>query len=106
MMIDREKVIKGFTYCLNHVEPGEYDCPHFACPYFHEYKAGKCISASVRDALELLKAQEPVVHGRWAEKHVDYASDCAIDEVQTAKCSICGLYHTAPYMSSNLLNGS
>lgn len=42
----------------------------------------------------------PVVHGRWTERHVDYASDCAIDEVQTAKCSVCGLYHTTPYLYS------
>jgi len=41
-----------------------------------------------------------VVHGRWTERHVDYASDCAIDEVQTAKCSACGLYHTTPYLYS------
>ncbi len=40
----------------------------------------------------------PVVHGRWMEQHVDYASDCAIDEIQTLKCSVCGLYHTTPYM--------
>lgn len=42
----------------------------------------------------------PVVHGRWTERHVDYASDCAIDEVQTLKCSACGLYHTTPYLYS------
>lgn len=41
-----------------------------------------------------------VVHGKWIERHVDYASDCAIDEVQTAKCSACGLYHTTPYLYS------
>ncbi len=40
----------------------------------------------------------PVKHGRWMEQHVDYASDCAIDEIQELKCSACGLYHTAPYM--------
>lgn len=37
-------------------------------------------------------------HGQWTERHVDYASDCAIDEVQSARCSVCGLYHTAPYL--------
>lgn len=42
----------------------------------------------------------PVRHGRWTEQHVDYASDCAIDEVQTAKCSVCGFYHTTPYLYS------
>lgn len=56
-------------------------------------------------AIEVLKEVPavdavPVVHGRWTEQHVDYASDCAIDEVQTAKCSVCGLYHTTPYMYS------
>ena len=40
----------------------------------------------------------PVKHGRWTEQHVDYASDCAIDEIQELKCSVCGLYHTTPYM--------
>jgi len=41
-----------------------------------------------------------VVHGRWDERHVDYVSGCASDEVQTAKCSVCGLYHTTPYLYS------
>lgn len=40
----------------------------------------------------------PRQRGHWTERHVDYASDCAIDEVQTAKCSVCGLYHTTPYL--------
>ena len=40
----------------------------------------------------------PVKHGQWTEQHVDYASDCAIDEIQELKCSVCGLYHTTPYM--------
>lgn len=38
-----------------------------------------------------------VAHGRWTERHVDYASDCAIDEIQSARCSVCGEYHTTPY---------
>jgi len=42
----------------------------------------------------------PVKCGQWTERHVDYALDCAIDEVQTAKCSVCGLYHTTPYLYS------
>ena len=52
--------------------------------------------------MEIVRTSDmkPVVHGRWTEQHVDYASDCAIDEVQTAKCSVCGLYHTTPYLYS------
>lgn len=52
--------------------------------------------------VEIVRTSEyrPVVHGRWTERHVDYVSDCAIEEVQTAKCSVCGLYHTTPYMYS------
>lgn len=42
----------------------------------------------------------PVVHGRWDERHVDYASDCAIDEVQALRCSVCRRYLTTPYMYS------
>ena len=42
----------------------------------------------------------PVKCGQWTDRHVYYALDCAIDEVQTAKCSVCGLYHTTPYLYS------
>ena len=41
---------------------------------------------------------KPMVHGRWTERHVDYASDCAIGEVQTLRCSVCRLYLTTPYL--------
>ena len=39
---------------------------------------------------------QPVRHGKWIEKTVE--SDCDITEWQSAKCSVCGLYHTTPYM--------
>ena len=38
---------------------------------------------------------EPVKHGRWEEKTV---SNCRIDEWQSARCSVCGRYHTTPYL--------
>ena len=59
-----------------------------------------CAWESHKNAIENVPAVDavPVVHGRWTERHVDYASDCAIDEVQTARCSVCGLYHTTPYL--------
>jgi len=48
-------------------------------------------------AIEALPSAEvvPVKHGRWEEKTV---SNCVIDEWQSARCSVCGRYHTTPYM--------
>ena len=34
--------------------------------------------------------------GEWEEREV--SSDKVIDEWQSARCSVCGLYHTTPYM--------
>lgn len=48
--------------------------------------------------VEYTRDYQPAKRGQWTERHVDYASDCAIDEVQTARCSVCGLYHTTPYL--------
>ena len=59
-----EKVVKGLAYCTQPIKDDEeydYICPHDSCPYFREYKAGKCIGALCRDALTLLKAQQPRV---------------------------------------------
>ena len=63
-------------------------------------QSGKVLCGKMYSQIKDLPAVDAaqVVHGRWQEKHVDYASDCAIDELQSAKCSVCGLYHTAPYM--------
>ena len=34
--------------------------------------------------------------GKWEEREV--SSEQVIDEWQSARCSVCGLYHTTPYM--------
>lgn len=34
--------------------------------------------------------------GKWEEREV--SSDKVIDEWQSARCSVCGKYHTTPYM--------
>lgn len=39
---------------------------------------------------------EPVRHGRWEERRV--IDDKCIEEWQSARCSVCGRYHTTPYM--------
>ena len=34
--------------------------------------------------------------GKWEEREV--SSENVIDEWQSARCSVCGLYHTTPYL--------
>ena len=36
--------------------------------------------------------------GEWLEREVIDNSDSRIDYWQSAKCSVCGRYHTTPYM--------
>lgn len=56
-MVDREKVIKGLVWCMNE----KHDCyREKGCPYENEGEDIGCKYALHRDALALLKAQEPV----------------------------------------------
>ena len=55
-MADREKVISGLEHCTKHV----YDCnTDRSCPYNPCINGHDCIDTVMRDALALLKAQEP-----------------------------------------------
>lgn len=55
-MPDREKVIKGLEWCMNE----KHDCyREKGCPYENEGEDIGCKYALHRDALALLKAQEP-----------------------------------------------
>ena len=57
-MPDREKVIKGLEWCMNE----KHDCyREKGCPYENEGEDIGCKYALHRDALALLKAQEPMV---------------------------------------------
>lgn len=77
-MIDREKVIKGLK------AHGYTDCKY--CPYWGTGHGGlsECTQLA-RDALALLEAQEPVVHGRW----IDIPDKPEWDQKM---CSVCGDY--------------
>lgn len=83
-MIDREKVRKGIAFCLSGFHCGE-DCPY--------YNVGKtvCMWSLQKDALELLKEQEPVT---WS-----YEYNCFI-------CSNCGLAieDEVNYLMNNSIN--
>ncbi len=43
---------------------------------------------------------KPVVRGEWKECEVvqEHGDEPIIDEWQSARCSVCGKYHTTPYM--------
>ena len=63
-MDKREKVIKGLEWCMNE----KHDCyREKGCPYENEGDDIGCKYALHRDAIALLKAQEPRVHARWRE---------------------------------------
>jgi hypothetical protein len=67
-MTELEKAIKGMELCLTPVdyyEDGTAVC-HDECPYFRDYAMGDCLRAMCRDALALMKAQEPRVE-TWEE---------------------------------------
>lgn len=89
-MIDREKVIKGLK------AHGYTDCKY--CPYWGTGHNGlsECTQLA-RDALALLEAQEPVIHGRWKDNGNGTVSCncCAtwfpkIRESQLQFCGYCG----------------
>lgn len=53
---------------------------------------------AVIDTLENLPSAEPEQKGEWLDRHAYDNADYTIDEWQTAQCSVCGKYHTTPYM--------
>ena len=83
-MADIEKVIKGIEHCLSRYVDGLCD----DCPYMGELDKSymipmKCKEIIMRDALELLKEQQPKT-GHWKNKSDDpegltgliYCSEC------------------------------
>ena len=36
--------------------------------------------------------------GEWLERTVENVKAAGVEEIQSARCSVCGLYHTTPYM--------
>ena len=77
-MIDREKVLHALEHCdLGSDMP---NCP--GCAYLREPDCGEHLK---RDIIALLKAQEPVVHGRWV-----ISPGCLWP---IGDCSVCGEQH-------------
>ena len=41
---------------------------------------------------------EQLKKGRWEEPALENVKAAGVEEVQSARCSACGLYHTTPYL--------
>lgn len=70
VMPDREKVIKCLEMCVSNSLECSLQCP-YAAPV-----SGFCYDDLMRDALALLKAQEPVVPHRNYQYLSDYWCEC------------------------------
>lgn len=93
-MIDKDKVIKGLEYCVGH-----HLC--FGCGYYDPDNT-RCQKELMRDALELLKEQEPILlenqhksGGHIINANSPWISRCPkcgkkIEGKQTRFCKYCG----------------
>lgn len=87
-MIDRKKVIKGLRRCST-----QMGCT--GCPY-KKLAAAKCSSALKREALELLKDQEPKLVDNIQIRTLDTVGDCPSCGIGVSKryhpmhCGLCG----------------
>ena len=78
MMSDRQKVLKGLMCCTN----GENNVPRCEeCPYADEQGTCEKLDELHRDALELLKAQEPMPCGEKIK-----AGDIMLDFYECGYC--------------------
>jgi hypothetical protein len=80
-MTEREKVIKGLECLTQRQEPTANPCKE--CGYINRPNYAICVKDIASDALELLKAQEPV------KPYIDY------DGQDVWRCGSCGatLFH-------------
>lgn len=86
-MVDREKVIYSIERCICHVPNACRDCAYDPDPY------NMCVETLLKDALSLLKAQEPVepryIDGK--RNHFIMCGNCKTDLIRGMKyCSYCG----------------
>ena len=100
-MPDREKVIRGLECCILRDPDDHARCSQ--CSY-----GGNCVNRLKMDALELLKAQEPVkpiVMGKWrklnnpnyspfdgSDENLLYCSECGFlgGRISYEYCPLCG----------------
>lgn len=90
-MVDRSKVLVGLESCADRTGALCRTCPY---DFVHNEN---CMGDMARDALELLKEQEPVTHAAWLCKETSTAYDLYGVKTWAAKykCSKCGSVHRA-----------
>ena len=64
--------------------------------HYEDCEADNCACDYIWRILNIPSADRP--SGEWVEKEVMVDEDTDIKEWQSAKCSVCGKYHTTPYM--------
>ena len=102
-MTKQEKIIvsayTGVLMC-DFGDVHEYVEEKLGRPIFTHEFADKDIQKEIKekskeDFLKICSQEEPR-KGMWIERAV--SREKAIDEWQSARCSVCGLYHTTPYL--------
>ena len=90
-MTDREKIIHAFETCTRD------DFPCKECGYYIEGKDYDCIDTMMKDALDLLREQEPLMHAAWLFGETITAYDeCGVKTWAVKyKCSKCGFVQIA-----------
>ena len=69
-------------------------------PVWHDDDAGEVAERNQwrRDVAAIRALPSAQKRGEWTEREVKPVRKTGIYEVQSAKCSICGRYHTKPYL--------
>ena len=66
----------------------------------HYVEVGKGVEialASDIDKIPTLSPDEVRGVGEWEQKEIINLEDTTIEQVQSAYCSVCGMYHTTPF---------
>ena len=61
-----------------------------------------CVEKTIKEQpiADVVEVVREVVRGEWKECEIvqEHGDEPIIDEWQSARCSVCGKYHTTPYM--------
>lgn len=88
-LIDRQEAIEALNSTCGRV-----------CQYSKKQRSVMCSSCPLGSALDVLDELPTAERrGKWIERHHAYSDEeMPIEEWQSARCSVCGKYHTTPYL--------
>ena len=92
--ISRDKVLKMLDTIATEVEEGY----GFQYEKWVDYAKHAPSVYSDFQIQKMLTRQEERKTGQWVEKKVLEQTELGIEEWQSTRCSVCGRYHTTPYM--------